>query len=314
MTLLTSWLFWVLFLFSLAVLGFFFWFMAIVSRIILNVLLSIPISAEPFRNEEGILQYSVNLKTRDGVSIKGFFIPAKESKGRTVVFCHEIGAGAASYQKYAQFLLEKEFNVFTFDFRGHGLSGNLKHYVPRQWVTHLEVEDLRAALDHLKTRRDIDPDRIALFGISKGAGTALACAARRKEVQAVISDGGFSTAFTINDFMRKWTSIYLPVETLPASIYWFLRVWSLAVLNRRIKCRFPSVDKAVASMKKTALLFINGEKDGYISYQQAQRLYAVANTPNKELWIVPEARHNEAAVVASREYQERIVAFLEKHL
>lgn len=314
MTLLASWVFWLVVLVALAGTGIITWIMVMVSKVVFSVCLHIPIEAEPFRNEEGILQYSVNLKTHDGVSVKGFFIPGKDSKGRAVVFCHEIGAGAASYQKYAQFLLEKGFNVFTFDFRGHGLSGNVKGYTPRQWATNLEENDLKAALDYLKTRRDVDPQRIGLFGISKGGSLALVTAARRKRVKAIVTDGAFSTTFTLDDYARKWTSIYLPVDTLPGSLYWLLRVWALWILSKKIKCHFSSVEKAVKHLQGTALLLIHGEKDSYISFQQAQRLFELARTQDKELWIVPQARHNEAVVITPWEYQNRIAEFFEKHL
>lgn len=311
MTLLTSWFFWLIFLIAVGATALITWIMVVVSRVIFNVFLSLPIEAEPFRNEEGILQYSVNLRTRDGVSIKGFFIPGKEAKGRTVVFCHEIGAGAASYQKYGQFLIERGFNLFTFDFRGHGLSGNSKGYLPRQWVTSHEITDMMAVLKYLKTRRDVQS--LGLFGISKGAGTALVAAAKRRGVKAIVSDGGFSTAYTQVDFMRRWTSIYLPFETLPSVLYWMLRVWTLWVLSKRIKCRFPAVEKAVPRLHGAATFFINGEKDGYISFKQAERFYSLAKEP-KEIWIAPKARHNEAVVVASPEYQNKISAFFEKYL
>ena len=313
MTFLTSWVFWLIFILGLAAIGTIVFMMTVISRVILNVFLNLPIEADPFRNEEGILQYSVNIKTRDGISIKGFFIPGKEAQGRTVVFCHEIGAGAASYQKYAAYLVEKGFNLFTFDFRGHGLSGNRQGYEPRQWVTSCEMNDLNAVLDYLKTRRDVDQNRVGLFGISKGAGTALIIAGKKKNIKAVVSDGGFSTRMTLVDYMRKWTSIYLPVDTLPTSIYWLIEVWSLWVLSRRIKCHFPKLERAIPRLDQIPILMIHGKKDNYINPKQAERIYARVRGP-KEIWLVPQARHNESVVVEPVEYANRVTAFFEKNL
>lgn len=305
---------WILILLAVVVLGFFTWFMIVLTRAILSIFLNLPIAAEPFRREEGILHYSVNLKSRDGVSIKGFFLPGENAQGRTVVFCHEIGAGAASFQKYAYFLRDRGFNIFTFDFRGHGLSGNVKGYTPRQWATNHEMKDLRTVLNHLQQRKDVDSKRIGLFGISKGGGIALVVAAKRHGAKAVVTDGAFSTGFTVVDYIRKWVPIYLPVSIFPKCFYWFLRVWILWVVPKKMKCRFPSVEKAISNLNSTALLLIHGERDNYISVDQAKRLFKLAKGENKELWIVPKARHNESVKIDPEEYTYRVSAFFEKHL
>jgi len=208
-------LFWIILLIAVVAVGLIVWFFILLNRVIYKIFLNLPITAEPFRREEGILRYSVNLKTRDGVSIKGFFLPGEKSEGRTVVFCHEIGAGAASFQKYAYFLRENGFNIFTFDFRGHGLSGNSNGYLSRQWMSTFEMKDLRAVLNFLKSYRDVDPNRIGLFGVSKGAGISIVAASKGKGVKAVVSDGAFSTGLTTVDYIRKWIPIYIPFETLP---------------------------------------------------------------------------------------------------
>ena len=36
--------------------------------------------------------------------------------------------------------------------------------------------------------------------------------------------------------------------------------------------------------------------------------------PPKELWVVPDAKHNQAPHVAGDEYRRRVVAFFDRHL
>lgn len=289
------------------------WFFVMMTRVIFNIFLNIPIKAEPFRREEGILRYSVNLKTRDGVSIKGFFLPGKETQGRTVVFCHEIGAGAASFQKYVYFLRDNGFNVFTFDFRGHGLSGNSEGYVPRQWPTNYELKDLSAVFRYLQKNKEVDAKRIGLFGVSKGAGTALVGAARYPDVKAVVSDGAFSTSFTVIDYIQKWIPIYIPFSGLPYFLQWFLCRWTLFVLARKFHCRFCSLEKSLPKLKQKAALIIHGERDNYILATQSKRLFDLIRGP-KEHWVVPKARHNESVKVVPDEYSQRVISFFEKYL
>ncbi len=308
-----TFLLWMALVFVVICLGLFSWFMVVLTKIIFNIFLNLPIKAEPFRREEGILRYSVNLQTRDGVSIKGFFLPGKNTQGRTVVFCHEIGAGAASFQKYAYFLRERGFNVFTFDFRGHGLSGNSDRYVPRQWVTSYELKDLKAVFHYLESNNEVDPNRIGLFGVSKGGGTALIGAARHPKVKAVVSDGAFSTSYTVMEYIKKWIPIYVPVATLPYFVYWLLCRWATFTVAKKFRCYFPSLEKAIPQINQCALFLIHGKKDNYISAEQSQVLFQLAMGP-KEQWIVPDARHNEAVKVAPDEYAERVSAFFEKYL
>jgi fermentation-respiration switch protein FrsA (DUF1100 family) len=45
----------------------------------------------------------------------------------------------------------------------------------------------------------------------------------------------------------------------------------------------------------------------------ARSLFELASEP-KELWIVPDAKHNQAANVAQEEYRRRILDFFERYL
>lgn len=306
-------LLWIVSGLSLISIVLFVWFMVVLTKVIFNIFLNLPIKAEPFRREEGILRYSVNLKTRDGVSIKGFFLPGENTNGRTIVFCHEIGAGAASFQKYAYFLRERGFNLFALDFRGHGLSGNSDEYVPRQWVTSYELKDLRAVFSYLESNKKVDSNRIGLFGISKGAGTALVAAARHPEIKAVVSDGAFSTLYTATDYAHKWIPIFLPFRKMPSFVYRMLAWWAIFTVSKKFKCRLLSLEKSIPRLKGRPVFFIHGEKDGYISVAQSERLFRLANGQS-EHWRVPKARHNEAVKMAPEEYADRISQFFDKHL
>jgi hypothetical protein len=66
-------------------------------------------------------------------------------------------------------------------------------------------------------------------------------------------------------------------------------------------------------MRDKPVFFIHGERDSYIPAWQAEYLSSLAPEP-KYLWIVPDARHNESAVVQPDLYARRTVAFFDKHL
>jgi len=58
---------------------------------------------------------------------------------------------------------------------------------------------------------------------------------------------------------------------------------------------------------------IHGERDSYIRTEMALALFAAARG-NKEFWLVPGAKHNQALQVTGDEYRRRVLEFFERHL
>ncbi|MCU5784600.1 putative hydrolase, alpha/beta fold family [Alcanivorax balearicus MACL04] len=76
------------------------------------------------------------------------------------------------------------YAVMTFDYRGWGESAGL----PRQTISvRQRMRDADAALAFLKSRRDIDPARIVVWGSSLGGGHAVELAADHPELAGVIA-------------------------------------------------------------------------------------------------------------------------------
>jgi len=85
---------------------------------------------------------------------------------------------------YAQRLAAAGFSALAFDYRHWGDSAGQ----PRRWVSLREqLADWQAAVQHARTLGGIDPDRIAVWGMSMGGGHALLTAARDARVAAVVA-------------------------------------------------------------------------------------------------------------------------------
>ncbi|MFM6849734.1 MAG: alpha/beta hydrolase [Terrabacter sp.] len=85
---------------------------------------------------------------------------------------------------YAERFAAAGFAALAFDHRHWGDSGG----EPRRWFSLREqLEDWRAAVAHARSIDGIDPDRIALWGMSFGGGHALLTAADDPRVAAVVS-------------------------------------------------------------------------------------------------------------------------------
>ena len=255
----------------------------------------------------------VRFTTADGLELAGTYFHARtEARAGVIVFCHEYLSDRWSFRPYADRLRDQGFDLFTFDFRNHGQSACAPGYKPLQWVTDHEVNDLRAAIEYLRSRPDRDPAGFGLFGVSRGGTTALLVAADVPSVWGVVTDGAFPTRGTMLAFILRWAEIFVGNRHLwkymPVSVFCFVGWAGRLRSERRLNCRFPDVERAVARLTPRPWLMIHGEKDSYIGPEIVMRLFDRARQP-KESWIVPGAKHNRCREVEPEVYGSRIASY-----
>jgi uncharacterized protein len=189
-----------------------------------------------------------------------------DSYKRTIILhCHGVMDNDCSAM--AAFFNDAGFRVFQFDYRGFGHSERAP--LSNQGF----AEDAVAALRYLRSRPDVDPDRIIVYGHSMGAAYALAVGARAwaegHPVRAVITAGGFSSWRLICNY----------------------RVPILGYLCGGVDGPDP-VDFA-SCLGDTPLLITHVEDDGEVPVDNAYRLYhaaAKAGVP-VSLHIHPDGGH-----------------------
>jgi len=278
-------------------------------RIILNIFLGVLTVSPPRPHKLG--GEPVTFRSLDGLLLYGVFLAARGRARGTVVFCHEFGADGASVADFALFLRDR-FNLFTFDFRGHGRSAHARHHRPCQWPSTREVDDVLGAVAYVAGRSDAGALPVGLFGVSRGGSAALCAGARCAAVRAVVADSACSTRLIMQAYMRRWVGIYSNLEViyrnLPDAVYTAVRVLAMLVAQVRLRCLFPSVLRAIARIGPRPVFLIHGERDVYIDQSQAEALFNRAREP-KRLWIVPGARHNRSVVHAAEAYRARVTEF-----
>jgi len=85
-------------------------------------------------------------------------------------------------ENYALRFQDAGMASLTFDYRHFGESDG----EPRQlFAIKSQLEDCTAAIDYARSRNEIDPDRIAIWGTSAGGGYGLAIAAKDKKIACV---------------------------------------------------------------------------------------------------------------------------------
>lgn len=128
-----------------------------------------------------------------GVLCEGDYLSARtdaltSDQGRPcVVMAHGFGTTRDSgLMPFAERFAAAGCEVLLFDYRGFGGSQG----EPRQDVDHRRHrEDFHAAVAWARTRPDVDPDRVAVWGSSYSGGHVIAVAAQDQRIAAIVSQG-----------------------------------------------------------------------------------------------------------------------------
>ena len=136
----------------------------------------------------------VFFQTSDGLKLHGWFLPALGRKagdppGPVVLHCHGNAGSIDEHISWSDFLTNRGISVFLFDYRSFGRSAD-----GGRWLTRNDLmRDSRAALAYLKTRPDVDPKRIGVYGCSLGGAFALGLAAENPSIACAATVCTFSS-------------------------------------------------------------------------------------------------------------------------
>jgi len=296
----------------LVILGYMLYLSFLISKVSLTVPFPQSIHEPPPHKEQ-----KFKFPTAEADMLEGKWIPSPQDSPNIILFCHELGADMNAWYKYAHFLPETGFDVFTFSFRK--LSKRVEDgeaMTTGQWVTRSDIQDVLAAVRFLSRHPTFSRKKIGVLGISKGANAALGALRYTSKVKAMITDGAFSTTETVLDYIKKWVSIFVPYpwvyKNVPDWMYRMTIRFSLWISSVKLRCWFVKIERSL-SRSKVPIFFIHGEADGYVSPRQAQYLFNIAGG-QEDLWIVPKTKHNLAVTTSPQEYQQKTVAFFTETL
>ena len=254
----------------------------------------------------GLNAEKIELTSRDGINLMGWWIPQEEMKGIIILLHGMDGMDASTLLPQAEFLNDAGYSVFVLDMRAHGRSGG-----ERIGLAFEEPQDVEAVLDWILSDPTLAVEPVILLGLSMGGATAIRTAAYRPDVEAVISVSAFSSidkmvggGMRMMGFPEVGIKIFEP----------FIKVSILAVYGVWPANVSPLAD--LPKIENRQVFILHGTSDNQIPIENAYLLQAVAGD-NVTFSIIEGADHlifAEDGMGNSLEdqiYREQILRFLE---
>lgn len=222
------------------------------------------------------LQYEdVYFKTEDGLTLNGWFV--RSDSDVTLLWFHGNAGNLSNRVERLKVFHERlKVNIFVFDYREYG---NSEGSVSEEG-TYL---DGRAALRYLRSRGDVDPRKIILFGRSLGAAIA---------VETAIREGCYGLILE---------SAFTSVRDMGRDILPYLPVW------KSFKTKYDSINKIKDI--RCPVMVVHGDMDEVVLFEHGKRLYDSAPEP-KYFYAIKGGHHNDTYIIGGEPYLSAISGFI----
>jgi uncharacterized protein len=256
----------------------------------------------------GLSYERVEFSTDDQLVIRGWFIPASPSAPisaptspktiPTIVVGHGYPFDKANILEHVLFLHQR-FHLLLMDFRYFGESDG--------WITTVGIReplDVKAALDYLHQRDDIDASRIGAMGFSMSAAVFLL--SQDPRIGAIIADSPYASLAKIVE--RQFFFMPQPLNGILVNL---THLYARGLFGLDMDQASP--EQTIHALA-TPLLLIHGEEDSQIPVDHSRALFTHANQDLTTLWVIPGADHGQAHAIAGIDYELRVLDFFTTHL
>jgi pimeloyl-ACP methyl ester carboxylesterase len=228
-----------------------------------------------------------------GAQRNGWFFPGLRG-APTVILCHGYGSSRGELLTLATSLQDRQYNVFLFDFSGHGANTG------QATMGFQEARELKAALDGLAQRDDVNPRLFALWGTNLGAYSALSVAEHNPIVRAVVLESVYERP---DDFLRLQIQrsglTHIPLVER-------MTLFAFDIYHRAEK-DVPPLSTGIAKTAGVYKLFLETPEDPYLA-KSTRELFTMAPEPKQEA-VLDQGNYAGMSDDAKRNYENRILSF-----
>lgn len=227
--------------------------------------------------EIGFAFEDVAIRTPDGLTLHGWWVPAQNS-GATLIFFHGNAGNIGDRLGKIELFHHLGLNILIFDYRGYGQSEGR----PSEAGIY---KDALGAYDYLRTRRDVDSQRVVFYGASLGGAVAVDLA-RKRPCAALIVDSSFTNAVDMAKTLYPFAPAFL------------------------VQARLDSLGKigGVAAPK----LFIHSRDDEIVPFRLGRKLFEAAPEPKEFLEVA--GSHNDGHMESEEIFTNGIEYFLQQYV
>jgi uncharacterized protein len=264
----------------------------LVYRIVKPQRTSSEINLDSFPGRPDAVEFTVaSLGARGGRH--GWFFPGLRG-APTIVLCHGYGSSRGELLTLVSALQDHEYNVFVFDFAGHGAIDGITTF------GYHEADEVRAAVDAVATRSDVNAGAFGLWGYNLGAYAALREAENDRRIRAIVLDAVYDSPQQMVKIGVERTGLGgfpLMVRSAELSFTW---------LNYQYRDD-PPLSSKLGALAGVAKLFIEPADDPELS-DLTRQMFMKAPEPREQAII---AHGNFVAMDDNdkRDYENRVVSF-----
>lgn len=223
----------------------------------------------------------------------GWFFPGLRG-APTIVLCHGYGSSRGELLTLVSALQDHQYNVFVFDFAGHGSNDGITTFGYR------ETDEARAAVDAVAARSDVDPGRVGLWGYNLGAYAALREAENDRRIRAIVLDSVYDEPGQMVKIGVARTGLGgFPLMARSAE-------WSFKWLNYRYR-EDPPLSKNLLSLAGVPKLFIEASDEPELA-EITRQMFMKAPEPRDQA-IIPHGNFVGMDDSEKRDYENRIVSY-----
>ena len=224
---------------------------------------------------------------------EGWFFPGLRG-APTIILCHGYESSRSELLTLVSALQDHQYNVFVFDFAAHGANAGMTTF------GYKEADELRAAINTLAARNDVDPASFGLWGYNLGAYAAMREAETDKRVRALVLD-------SVYDEPKQMVKVEVENTGL-ASFPFMVRSAELSFdwLNYEHR-QDPPLSARMTILNGVPKLFLQPVDDQQLG-DSTRKLFVKAPEP-KEIAALPHGNYVALPEDEKHLYENRVVSF-----
>jgi pimeloyl-ACP methyl ester carboxylesterase len=268
----------------------------------------------------GLTYEDVAFKSTDGLTLKGWFIPAEsgDERDRVVIITHPFPFNRHGFLtenqgplplfrtdvdllQIAPALHRAGYSVLMFDFRNHGQSAD-----GLTGVGLTEYQDVLGAISYIKGRPSLHEPQIGFISLCMGANSTIVALSKGGERVADVEFLVAVQPISVRVFFRRYMSdVYTP-----------LSLYLIPIVDRFVQWRggfaFEEMSPlAYAEDVRVPTLVIQAREDPWFEAGDVEGVYNAIVAPKELWWIVGEMGRFDAYNIVCQN-PERIVAFAQR--